>query len=100
MPDIATIIAVIKDTISNISDRKERELKSIVREKLLRYFENAQRNCNGSFSPTLKDLLNSNLFNNKKESDMAPDVLKELVKSGFFIYQGGCYYLKGREPCL
>lgn len=100
MTDIATTFAVIKDRISNIFDRKERETKSIVRDILLRYFENAQRNCIGSFSLTPKDILNSNLFNNNKETAMAPEVLTELVKDGFLVYQWGSYYLKGHEPCL
>lgn len=100
MTDIAPIITVIKDTILNISDRKEREIKGILRNRLLRYFENAQINSNGSFSPTFEDLLNSNLFNNKKESATATDILTELVKDKFIVYQGGCYYLKGHEPCF
>lgn len=98
--EIASVLSLIKEFISTVSDKKRMESKSILRDRILRYFQDAQKNCNGSFSPTLNDILNSNLFNNKKESAMAQEALTELVKDRFIVYQGGCYYLKGHESCF
>lgn len=98
--EIASVLSVIKEFVSMLIGQKKMESKNVLRDRLLRYFQDAQRNYNGSFSPTLKDLLNSNIFNNKKESAMAQEALTELVKDKFIVYQGGCYYLKGHEPCF
>lgn len=98
--EIASVLSLIKEFVSTISDKKRMESNSILRDRILRYFQDAQKNCNGSFSPTLNDLLSSNLFNNKKESAMASEILTELVKDGFLFYQSGSYYLKGHEPCF
>ena len=80
-----------------LKDRKIKQKKKILKERLLRYFENGQRNVHGSFSQTKSNLLVSNLL--KSDGfDIVSEALTELVNEGCLEYEGGSYYLKGQAP--
>ncbi|MEW6377845.1 MAG: hypothetical protein AB1502_18900 [Thermodesulfobacteriota bacterium] len=90
----------LKDTVLSIfwlRDKKAKQHKEDLKRRILRYFEDGQRNVNGSFFQTQDMLLRSNLFESK-DFDIIPELLEELVQKGFLEYQGGCYYLRGYAP--
>ncbi len=87
----------IKDITLSYKNRKIQELRSVLKERLLRYFEDGQRNVNGSFSASWDELLKSNLFK-AEHFDIAKEMLTELVNKGFLEYDGGRYFLKGHVP--
>ena len=88
---------IIKDIMLWYKNRKIQELRSVLKDRLLRYFEDGQRNVNGSFSASWDELLKSNLFE-AEYFDISKEILTELVNNGFLEYDGGCYYLKGYVP--
>ncbi len=92
----------IKNTISSIlwsRDKKLKEQKKMLKDRLLRYFEKGQTHVHSSFVQTKDDILMSNLFN-PNELDIAFEALEELVANEFIEYEGGYYYLKGYVPKL
>ncbi len=90
----------MKDILSSIfwfKNKKLKEHKSILKNRLLRYFEEGQANVYGSFYQTREDILNSNICS-KNEVNMVFEVIEELVAQGFLEYIDGAYYLKGCAP--
>lgn len=68
----------------------------MLKDRLLRYFEEGQTNVHGRFFQTKNDILKSNLFN-PNELNIASEVLEELVVTSYIEYERGVYYLKGSE---
>lgn len=88
---------LIKDVIFKFEDKKTKEQKRILKDRILRFFEDGQRNAHFSFTRSWGDLIKDNLFE-AKELDIAKDAIEELVSEGFLEYDSGDYYLKGRAP--
>jgi hypothetical protein len=87
----------IKDVIFRFQVKKTKEQKRILKDRILRFFQDGQRNAHFSFTRRWSELIKDNLFA-AKELDIAKDAIEELVSEGFLEYDSGNYYLKGRAP--
>lgn len=101
-----TIWQIIKDIFRWFKNRESKnfiERKEDYKERIQRYFEDAQKRVHGSFAPTedyLFGYLKHALLNGKNllvERKAFKEALRELVPE-VLEYQSGCYYLKGHEP--
>lgn len=75
---------------------KDIERKRTLKDRILRYCKERQRQANGNLGFTPENLLGDNVINADEIKD-ASEVLMELVPN-FMVYQDGYYFLKGREP--
>lgn len=100
------LLQSIKDIVLWFENRKTKrivELKKDCKERIQRYFEKAQAESDGSFSPTednLFEYLKPDLLNDKELSiyrNAFREALMELVPE-ILEYQSGRYYLKGHTP--
>lgn len=92
----------IKDIFNFFRSKKNKEYEEkieILKNRIKRYFENAQINVNGSFTQSEDGLSKSNLFNSE-EIILIPEALRNLCAEGILEYEGGTYYLKGHAPKL
>ncbi len=98
---IAIALSSISIIISIVSYFKSRKLEKTVeqkkklKERILRYFENGQKQADGSFAPNRDYILA--IFKNGNPV-LVREALSELVNEEYLEYQDGCYYLKGRAP--
>ena len=103
---MSEIWQLIKDIVHWFKNRKNQdfiELKKDYKERIQRYFEDAQKRDSGSFAPTednLFEYLKPDLLDDKELSiyrKAFKEALSELIPK-VLEYQSGSYYLKGHEP--